>query len=174
MRSGRGEGTDSGPGRAARHVPSVVVGVGASRGVSVEEVLALVAGALDEAGLDTASVVELATVDTKRAEPGVVGAARRLGVPLVTRTAAELAAVAVPHPSGAVLAAVGTASVAEAAALAGGGVLLVPKRRSAARPARATCAVARRPAGGAADPGAGPETGVRHHHPHGHAHSHAH
>ncbi|MZD57644.1 cobalamin biosynthesis protein, partial [Streptomyces sp. SID5606] len=106
MRSGRGEGTDSGPGRATRHVPSVVVGVGASRGVSVEEVLALVAGALDEAGLDAASVVELATVDTKGAEPGVVGAARRLGVPLVTRTAAELAAVAVPHPSGAVLAAV--------------------------------------------------------------------
>ncbi|RDD85462.1 hypothetical protein DVZ84_29340 [Streptomyces parvulus] len=174
MRSGRGEETDSVPGRAAREVPSVVVGVGASRGVPVEEVLALVARALDEAGLDAASVAELATVDTKGAEPGIVGAARRLGVPLVTRTAAELAAVAVPHPSGAVLAVAGTASVAEAAALAGGGVLLVPKLRSAARPARATCAVVRRSRHGAADPGAGAEEGVRHHHAYGHAHSHAH
>ncbi|MEU4086410.1 precorrin-3B C(17)-methyltransferase [Streptomyces aureus] len=131
--------------------PTLVVGVGASRGAPVEEVLALVGDTLREAGLSAASVAELATVDAKSEEPGIIGAAARLGVPVVTYTAEELAAVDVPNPSGAPLAAVGTPSVAEAAALIGGGELLVPKRKSVrddGRPAMATCAVARRPARG--------------------------
>ncbi|MEU9140739.1 precorrin-3B C(17)-methyltransferase [Streptomyces sp. NPDC048404] len=131
--------------------PSLVVGVGASRGAPVEEVLALVGDTLREAGLSARSVAGLATVDAKSEEPGIVGAAGRLGVPLVTYTAKELAAVAVPNPSDAPLAAVGTPSVAEAAALMGGGELLVPKRKSVradGQPAMATCAVARRPARG--------------------------
>jgi cobalt-precorrin 5A hydrolase/precorrin-3B C17-methyltransferase len=128
--------------------PTLVVGVGASKGAPVEEVLGLVGDALREAGLSLASVAELATVDAKAAEPGIVEAARRLGVPLVTYSAEELAGVDVPNPSDAPLAAVGTPSVAEAAALVGGGELLVPKRKSAASPAMATCAVVRRPGRG--------------------------
>ncbi|PSM41926.1 hypothetical protein C6Y14_18135 [Streptomyces dioscori] len=126
----------------------LVVGVGASRGVPVDEVLGLVEAALRDAGLSARSVVELATVDTKAAEPGILGAAERLGVPVVTYSAGELARVDVPNPSAAPLAAVGTPSVAEAAALARGGELLVPKRTSSAHPARATCAVVRRTGGG--------------------------
>ncbi|MET7475351.1 precorrin-3B C(17)-methyltransferase [Streptomyces sp. NPDC005648] len=131
--------------------PSLVVGVGASRGAPVEEVLGLVGTALRDAGLSPASLAELATVDAKSDEPGIVGAAERLGVPLVTHPAEELASVEVPHPSDAPLAAVGTPSVAEAAALARGGELLVPKRKSEradGRPAMVTCAVVRRPARG--------------------------
>ncbi|MFD5743128.1 precorrin-3B C(17)-methyltransferase [Streptomyces massasporeus] len=128
--------------------PTLVVGVGASRGAPVEEVLGLVEDALREAGLSAASVAELATVDAKAEEAGIVEAARRLGVPLVTYSAGELAGVDVPNPSDAPLAAVGTPSVAEAAALVGGGELLVPKRKSAASPAMATCAVVRRPGRG--------------------------
>ncbi|GGT01240.1 precorrin-3B C(17)-methyltransferase [Streptomyces cinerochromogenes] len=128
--------------------PSLVVGVGASKGAPAGEVLALVEGALREAGLSSASVAELATVDAKAEEPGIVAAAERLGVPLVTYSAEELAAVEVPNPSDAPLAAVGTPSVAEAAALVRGGELLVPKRKSAGRPAMATCAVVRRPGRG--------------------------
>jgi cobalt-precorrin 5A hydrolase/precorrin-3B C17-methyltransferase len=128
--------------------PSLVVGVGASKGAPVEEVLGLVEGVLREAELSAASVAELATVDAKAGEPGLVEAARRLGVPLVTYSAGELAAVDVPNPSDAPLAAVGTPSVAEAAALVRGGELLVPKRKSAASPAMATCAVVRRPGRG--------------------------
>ena len=128
--------------------PTLVVGVGASRGAPADEVLDLVEGALREAGLSAASLAELATVDAKAGEPGIVEAARRLGVPLVTYTAGELARVEVPNPSEAPLAAVGTPSVAEAAALVGGGELLVPKRKSAGRPATATCAVVRRPGRG--------------------------
>ncbi|MER5829463.1 precorrin-3B C(17)-methyltransferase [Streptomyces sp. NPDC002130] len=128
--------------------PTLVVGVGASKGAPVEEVLGLVRDALREAGLSEASVAGLATVDAKAGEPGIVEAAGRLGVPLVTYSAEELAGVDVPNPSDAPLAAVGTPSVAEAAALVGGGELLVPKRKSAASPAMATCAVVRRPGRG--------------------------
>ncbi|MEU9340861.1 precorrin-3B C(17)-methyltransferase [Streptomyces sp. NPDC048278] len=131
--------------------PSLVVGVGASKDAPVDEVLGLVEAALRDAGLSPRSIAELATVDAKAGEPGIVAAAARLGVPLVTYPAGELAGVQVPHPSDAPLAAVGTPSVAEAAALARGGELLVPKRKSRredGRAAMATCAVVRRPARG--------------------------
>ncbi|MFI6439808.1 precorrin-3B C(17)-methyltransferase [Streptomyces sp. NPDC050759] len=128
--------------------PTLVVGVGASKGAPVEEVLELIEGSLREAGLSSQSIAHLATVDAKAQEPGIVAAAERLGVPLVTHSAEELAAIEVPNPSDAPLAAVGTPSVAEAAALVQGGELLVPKRKSAATPAMATCAVVRRPARG--------------------------
>ncbi|MFJ5528252.1 precorrin-3B C(17)-methyltransferase [Streptomyces sp. NPDC093261] len=128
--------------------PSLVAGVGASRGAPADEVLELVEGTLREAGLSAASLAALVTVDAKAGEPGILAAAERLGVPVVTYPAEELAKVEVPNPSDAPLAAVGTPSVAEAAALAQGGELLVPKRRSAGSPARATCAVVRRPGRG--------------------------
>ncbi|AOR35073.1 precorrin-3B C(17)-methyltransferase [Streptomyces fodineus] len=131
--------------------PSLVVGVGASKGAPAQEVLQLVEEALREAGLSPRSVAELATVDAKAEEPGIVAAAERLGVPLVTYSAEELVTVGVPNPSDAPLAAVGTPSVAEAAALLRGGELLVPKRKSVradGRPAMATCAVVRRPGRG--------------------------
>ncbi|WP_369168376.1 precorrin-3B C(17)-methyltransferase [Streptomyces sp. R28] len=131
--------------------PSLVVGVGASRGAPADEVLGLIESALGDAGLSAASLAELATVDAKADEPGIVEAAERLGVPLVTHSAEELAAVEVPNPSAAPLAAVGTPSVAEAAALVRGGELLVPKRKSQradGQPAMATCAVVRRPGRG--------------------------
>nr|WP_203673664.1 precorrin-3B C(17)-methyltransferase [Streptomyces sp. SID13666] len=128
--------------------PSLVVGVGGSRGVPADEVLTLIGSALADAGLSPRSVVALATVDAKADEAGIVEAAERLGVPLLTYTADRLAGIDVPNPSDAPLAAVGTPSVAEAAALAAapGGELLVPKRKSAPQegPAMATAAVARR------------------------------
>lgn len=80
----------------------------------------------------------LATVDSKAGEAGIAGAAERFGVPLIAYSAAYLAEIPVPNPSDAARTAAGTPSVAEAAALASGGELLVPKRRSVA----ATCAVA--------------------------------
>lgn len=144
-----GGGTSGRAREAVLGPPSLVVGVGASKGVPAEEVLTLIEAALRDAGLSSASLAHLATGDAKAEEPGIMEAARRLGVPLVVHGSEELARVEVPHPSDAPLAAVGTPSVAEAAALAGGGELLVPKRKSEradGQPARATCAVVRRPA----------------------------
>ncbi|MGY3200875.1 precorrin-3B C(17)-methyltransferase [Streptomyces sp. TE5632] len=142
---------EAGQREAVLRPPTLVVGVGASKGAPVEEVLALVEGTLREAGLSAASLAELATVDAKSDEPGIVEAARRLNVPLVAYAAEALARIEVPNPSDAPLAAVGTPSVAEAAALARGGELLVPKRKSEradGQPAMATCAVVRRPGRG--------------------------
>ncbi|MFD4857494.1 precorrin-3B C(17)-methyltransferase [Streptomyces atratus] len=138
---------------------SLAVGVGASKDAPVEEVLGLIRDALCEAGLSPLSIAELVTVDAKADEPGIVAAASQLGVPLRTYAADELARIEVPNPSGAPLAAVGTPSVAEAAALAAGGELLVPKRKSSpvGRAAMATCAVVRRsPRGRLAVVGLGP------------------
>ncbi|MBV7249074.1 Rv2231c family pyridoxal phosphate-dependent protein CobC [Streptomyces sp. MW-W600-10] len=140
-----GASVGPGPESGAR---SLVVGVGARRGASGDAVFALIEAVLSGAGLDAADVVEVATVDAKGDEPGIVGAAARLGVPVRTHPAGALAAVRVPHPSGAVGAAVGTPSVAEAAALIEADELVVPKTRAtganAASAGVATCAVARR------------------------------
>jgi cobalt-precorrin 5A hydrolase len=99
------------------------VGLGAVSGVTAEEVLAAVDAVLPPG----ADGVRLVTLDARAAEPGVVAAAARRGWPLAGVPAAELAAVTVPSPSSRVAAAVGTPSVAEAAALLGGGSLVVPK-----------------------------------------------
>jgi cobalt-precorrin 5A hydrolase/precorrin-3B C17-methyltransferase len=125
--------------------PSLVVGVGASRGAPAGEVEALVRAGLAEAGLAVESVRALATVDAKAGEAGIVALARRYGWPLLTFPATDLCRVEVPNPSETVRAAVGTPSVAEAAALlaareAGRGADLVLPKRSGPT---ATVAVAR-------------------------------
>lgn len=115
-----GDGTP-GDGTVVLRPPSLVVGVGASRGVTADEVDALIGSVLAGYRLSPASVACLATADVKADEAGIVEAARRRGVPLVTHPAAALARVDVPNPSEVVRAAVGTPSVAEAAALLGDG-----------------------------------------------------
>ena len=105
-------------------VPEVLtVGIGAVSGVSVGEVLAAVDAVLPPGIAE----VRLATVDSRAAEPGLTGAAARRGWPLTGYSAAQLATVPVPSPSPHVAALVGTPSVAEAAALLGGGSLVVGK-----------------------------------------------
>ncbi|HWH29575.1 MAG TPA: precorrin-3B C(17)-methyltransferase [Mycobacteriales bacterium] len=122
--------------------PSLVLGVGASRGVAAPEVEHLVASVLRSAGLSPASVAAVATVDAKAEEAGLVELCARRGWPLVTYPAARLAEVDVPNPSDEPAKVLGTPSVAEAAALLhSAGELVVQKRKSA----MATVAVARRP-----------------------------
>ncbi len=126
----------------------VVVGVGCSQGASADDVRAVVAEAVaatEAAGAD--QPVALATIDRRADHPAVTAASD--GVPVVAFPASLLAAVDVPNPSGAVDDAVGTPSVAEAAALlaAGPGArLVVEKRRGPA--ATAAVAVGSSPAGG--------------------------
>ncbi|NYH41281.1 cobalt-precorrin 5A hydrolase/precorrin-3B C17-methyltransferase [Micromonospora jinlongensis] len=139
--------------------PSLVAGVGASRGVPAAEVTELLHRVLAEAGLDPASLRCLASADVKADEAGILSTADALGVPLVTWPATRLATVDVPHPSEVVRAAVGTPSVSEAAALLGpdgradDSTLLVGKTATA----MATVAVARHaPRGRLAVVGLGP------------------
>ena len=130
---------DPGPGAGVAKLvyrpPSLVVGVGASRGVSAEEVLDAVDRALAGGGLSPASVARLASVDAKADEVGILEAARRRGWQVVFHPAEVLAEIEVPNPSAVVLAEVGTASVAEAAARYDGpnrplAELVVPKTKS--------------------------------------------
>lgn len=108
---------------------------------------------LAEADLAPATVVALVTVHGKRGQHGLLAAAEAVGAPVWAYPAARLAAVRVPCPSPTVASAVGTPSVAEAAALlaaGAGGRLLVAKRSSVPErpgPAAATCAIAVPPAG---------------------------
>jgi cobalt/nickel transport system ATP-binding protein len=99
------------------------VGIGAMSGVSADEVLAAVDSVLPPGTAD----VRLATVDSRASEPGLTGAAARRGWSVTGYTAAQLATVPVPSPSTRVAVLVGTPSVAEAAALLGGGSLVVGK-----------------------------------------------
>lgn len=124
--------------------PSLVVGIGSSRGVAAEEVGALVDLALAEARLSPLAVAHVATVEAKADEDGILAAADLRGWDVVALPADQLAATPVPNPSEVVRQVVGTPSVSEASALHLGGDLLVAKTRTA----MATVAVARRPVRG--------------------------
>jgi cobalamin biosynthesis protein CbiG len=98
----------------------LVVGLGCRPGVAAADVLATVAALLARHDLDPAAVRAYATLDERAAEPGL----RALtGSALLAYPAGLLALVDVPNPSARVAAAVGTASVAEAAALHAAGEL---------------------------------------------------
>jgi cobalt-precorrin 5A hydrolase / precorrin-3B C17-methyltransferase len=138
-------------GLVALHPPSLVVGVGASSNAPADAAATLLDAAL--AGLARASVAEVATIDRRAGDPVITS----LGLPVRAFPAEALATVDVPTPSEAVRAAVGTPSVAEAAALlaAGPGAELVVAKVAGKE---ATVAVARRrgPRGHLAVVGLGP------------------
>ncbi|MCD0452782.1 cobalamin biosynthesis protein [Actinocorallia sp. API 0066] len=130
-----------------------VVGVGARRGVGFGEVDGLVERVLGEAGICADEVVAVGTVEAKAGERGIVRLVEERGWRLLIFGAATLAGTPGAASGGAASRAVGTGSVAEAAALAGAArrgahgpptaaaeaVLVVAKTRSAG----ATVAVAR-------------------------------
>jgi cobalt-precorrin 5A hydrolase len=109
----------------------IVVGVGARGGTTAAELRAAVDAVLGTAGIADEEVAILATVDRRAADHAVREMALTKGWRLLGLAAGELARHQVPHPSVTVAAAVGTPSVAEAAALCAAGPgsrLLVPKQ----------------------------------------------
>jgi cobalt-precorrin 5A hydrolase/precorrin-3B C17-methyltransferase len=124
--------------------PSLVAGVGCSRGASADEILSLLDSSLQVAGLSKESVAAFASIDVKRDEAGLLEAAESLGVPIRFHPAEVLSAVEPPNPSEVVRGAVGTPSVAEAAVLVSGAELVTEKRKSG----MATVAVGRLPVRG--------------------------
>jgi cobalt-precorrin 5A hydrolase/precorrin-3B C17-methyltransferase len=116
------------PGWALARPRRLVLGFGCATAATPEEAVEVAREALRGAGLAPAGVREVATIDRRREHPAARRLADGLGARLVACTAAELDAVAVPNRSEAVREAVGTGSVAEAAALRrSGGRLLVSK-----------------------------------------------
>ena len=124
--------------------PSLVAGVGCSRGAGKDEISGLIEASLKDAGLSRNSVATLASIDAKRDEVGLLEAAVALAVPVRFFPAADLSTVKVPNPSEVVQGAVGTPSVAEAAVVSSGAQLIVEKRKSA----NVTVAIGRLPVKG--------------------------
>jgi cobalt-precorrin 5A hydrolase len=121
----------------------IVAGVGCRAGASAGEVEAVIAAALDRAGLAASALSMIATSSAKGAEPGIAEAASCRGVRLVvvTQAAFEAAGARAVTRSERVLKLTGVPSVSEAAALAAAGPdarLILP--RIAVGPA--TCALA--------------------------------
>lgn len=124
---------------AVLHPPSLVAGLGCSTGASNEEAATLLEETLRGAQLARASVAAVATVDRRLDHPALTG----IGLPLRGFSAHDLTDEEVPNPSPRVAGAVGTPSVAEAAALraAGDGAQLVVDKTVSAN---VTVAIARR------------------------------
>lgn len=121
------------------HPKSLVVGMGCNRGTSVKELRTHLHTVLDRSGLAVEAIAELATHELKAEEEGLVELAAELGVTLRTYPAHILAAQPAPTASPTVANHVGTPSVSEAAVLARGAELVVPKQKSS----NATAAVGR-------------------------------
>ena len=124
--------------------PTLVAGVGCSRGAPAGEILGLLRASLAGVGLSEGSVAALASIEAKKDEAGLLKAAESLGIPVHFYSAERLAAVSTPNPSSVVREAVGTPSVSEAAVLVSGAELVLQKRKSA----MATVALGRLPVRG--------------------------
>lgn len=130
------------------HPPQLWIGIGCERNTTRALLDESLAAALAESGLAAAAVAGLASLDLKGDEPALLELSRDRDWPLRLFPADRLAAVAVPNPSDRVRQEVGTASVAEAAALAAAGdqaELLLEKRilRGPQGSGAATIAIAR-------------------------------
>ncbi len=127
--------------RLVYHPQRFALGVGCARNADPEEMWTHVSGVLAEAGIAPGAIACVATIDLKADEPAMNALATRLGVPLRLFTAQELEAQRdrLANPSDVVFAEVGCHGVAEGAALAIGGDLVVEKRKTA----NTTCALTR-------------------------------
>jgi cobalt-precorrin 5A hydrolase len=122
----------------------IVAGLGFRHGVTPDEIVAVVARALEEASLASGELHALATVTTRADEPGFREAAQRMRLRLLTADPQDMqaAASAIATHSPRVMALHGVGSVAEAAALscAGENARLLLNRVVSGR---VTCALAR-------------------------------
>jgi cobalamin biosynthesis protein CbiG len=107
------------------------VGIGCQRGVSKLAIERAIESVFAEYDLDLATIAGLATVDRKANEVGLLEYCRESGWFLKIYRPERLNSVAVTYPSQSISALVGTASVAEAAALSAAqmDILLVPKQK---------------------------------------------
>ena len=113
------------------HPPALWVGMGCERGTSLSLLQRCLEQSLAAEGLALEAIAGLASADRKADEPALLRLAEQHGWPLRCFNSTALSAVPVPNPSAVVEAELGTASVAEAAALlaAGPGAQLrTPKR----------------------------------------------
>ena len=112
--------------------PNLYVGVGCRRGVSAERILQAIGDVLARFNLAKGSIARLCSIEAKKDELGLLGAARELNVPIDFFSTEEIAALKAPyHVSSFVHQNMGVGAVCEPTAMlaAAGGRLLVPKQK---------------------------------------------
>jgi len=93
------------------------VGLGCQQGTPKSLIEQAIRDVFRACALQEDAIAGLATIDTKVNEAGLIAFCRDRNLPLLFFEATRLRSVAVPHPSSAIDALVGTPSVAEAAAI---------------------------------------------------------
>ena len=94
----------------------VVVGVGCNRGTSAKEIESVIVTTLSIARVSIKSVRNVATIDLKANETGLIEVCEKYAWPLVTYTSEELNTITIPNPSETVFKYVGAYGVSEPAA----------------------------------------------------------
>nr|WP_275440141.1 cobalamin biosynthesis protein [Paenibacillus sp. ACRRY] len=111
---------------------SLVLGMGCNRGTSAEELEREMLTTLEELSLSVKSVRNVATIDLKKDEEGLLALCAKYDWELVTYTPAELNTVKLPNPSETVFKYTGAYGVSEPAALLSSGAdnWLLEKKKS--------------------------------------------
>lgn len=140
--------------RVCWHPRTLWVGLGCERGTPVTVLEQAVVQVCAQQGLALGAIAGLASIELKRDEVGIQTLAQQHHWPLVFFRAEDLAQIPVPHPSAVVAEAVGTHSVAEAAAIqAAQGSLVVTKQIIPHPQGACTVAIARSTQGYNPNPG---------------------
>ena len=99
------------------HPPSIIIGIGCERNTDEKLIQRAINETFTQKGLSLLSISGLATIDKKNDEIGLLNLSKKNEWPIYFFSALELSKVKVPSPSNIVLKEMGTASVAEAAAI---------------------------------------------------------
>jgi len=99
------------------HPPSIIIGIGCERNTDEKLIQRAINESFIKNGLSILSVAGIATIDKKNNEIGLLNLSKSNKWPIYYFSALELSKVNVPNPSTVVLNEMGTASVAEAAAI---------------------------------------------------------
>ena len=111
-----------------KNLQPLVLGVGCRRGVGLDELEKALDEVLAGNALCRHQLNMLASCEIKQDEPGLLALAEKMGLQVKFYPISELSRVEVPRPSETVKTKIGSASVAEAAALlAGSGRLIMEK-----------------------------------------------
>ncbi len=99
------------------HPPLIIIGIGCERNTNEKLIQRAIEDSFSKNGLSLLSICGLATIDKKNDEIGLLNLSKNNAWPIYFFSALELSQVKVPTPSNVVLNEMGTASVAEAAAI---------------------------------------------------------
>ncbi len=112
--------------------PRFALGIGCRKGIGADRIAEVVSGVLERNGFCPEDFSVIASAEVKKNEPGLLGFAGKMNLPLCFYSAEELNSVEVPNPSEAAEKHLGIRSVSEASALLAAGKngrLYVEKQR---------------------------------------------